>query len=49
MVKVSLRAFGKLVIGALLGRRAFALAVLPVCAGCLGVGVFVAWLMGALR
>jgi uncharacterized membrane protein (DUF4010 family) len=39
---------GKLVIGALLGRRAFALAVLPLSAGCLAAGLAAAWLTGAL-
>jgi uncharacterized membrane protein (DUF4010 family) len=39
---------GKLVIGALLGGRAFALAVLPLTAASLGSGVVVSWLTGAL-
>jgi uncharacterized membrane protein (DUF4010 family) len=40
--------FGKGVIGALLGGRAFALAVLPVSAGCLLAGAIAAWLTGAI-
>jgi uncharacterized membrane protein (DUF4010 family) len=40
---------GKVVIGALLGRRAFALAVLPVSLGCIGVGALAWWLASAVR
>jgi uncharacterized membrane protein (DUF4010 family) len=40
---------GKLVIGALLGRRAFALALVPLSLGCLAAGALVAWQTGAMR
>lgn len=39
---------GKLVIGALLGHRAFALAVLPLSVGCIGVGALACWLASAV-